>query len=82
LSGFRAHITTQTSRAWSPSTRDRQISPDDVQRALEAARVVTAERSRDRSRSPRHVVDGQDGIKNRSMLGHRIEVQTTIVSEP
>ena len=31
---------------------------------------------------PRHyVVDGQDGIKNPiGMLGHRIEVQTTIVS--
>jgi cell division protein FtsA len=62
---------------------DRQISPDDVQRALEAARVVTIPADREIVHVlPRHyIVDGQDGIKNPiGMLGHRIEVQTTIVS--
>jgi cell division protein FtsA len=79
-----AHITTQTSQGVVAVRHpDRQISPDDVQRALEAARVVTVPADREIVHVlPRHyVVDGQDGIKNPvGMLGHRIEVQTTIVS--
>src|ERR671932_473246 len=79
-----AHISTQTSQGVVAVRHpDRQISPDDVQRALEAARVVTVPADREIVHVlPRHyIVDGQDGIKNPvGMLGHRIEVQTTIVS--
>ena len=78
------HISTQMSQGVVAVRHpDRQISPDDVQRALEAARVVTVPADREIVHVlPRHyVVDGQDGIKNPiGMLGHRIEVQTTIVS--
>jgi cell division protein FtsA len=78
------HISTQTSQGVVAVRHpERQISPDDVQRALEAARVVTVPADREIVHVlPRHyVVDGQDGIKNPvGMLGHRIEVQTTIVS--
>ncbi|MGI9145503.1 MAG: cell division protein FtsA [Chloroflexota bacterium] len=82
LSG--AHINTQTSQGVVAVRHpDRQISPDDVQRALEAARVVNVPGDREIVHVlPKHyVVDGQNGIKNPiGMLGHRIEVQTTIVS--
>ncbi|HEY3063150.1 MAG TPA: cell division protein FtsA [Chloroflexota bacterium] len=78
------HISTQSSQGVVAVRHpDRQISPDDVQRALEAARVVTVPSDREIVHAlPRHyVVDGQDGIKNPiGMVGHRIEVQTTIVS--
>jgi cell division protein FtsA len=78
------HISTQSSQGVVAVRHpDRQISPDDVQRALEAARVVNVPNDREIVHVlPRHyVVDGQDGIKNPiGMLGHRIEVQTTIVS--
>jgi cell division protein FtsA len=78
------HISTQTSQGVVAVRHpDRQISPEDVQRALEAARVVTVPADREIVHVlPRHyIVDGQDGIKNPvGMLGHRIEVQTTIVS--
>jgi cell division protein FtsA len=79
-----AHVTTHTSQGIVAVRHpDRQISPEDVQRAIEAARVVTVSNDREIFNVlPRHyVVDGQDGIKNPiGMLGHRIEVQTTIVS--
>jgi len=79
-----AHMTTQTSQGVVAVRHpDRQISPDDVQRALEAARVVNVPGDREIVHVlPRHyVVDGQDGIKNPiGMLGNRIEVETTIVS--
>src|SRR5262245_51768047 len=79
-----AHIATQTSQGVVAVRHpDRQISPDDVQRAIEAARVVNVPPEREIVHAlPRHyVVDGQDGIKNPiGMLGHRMEVQTTIVS--
>jgi len=79
-----AHISTLNSQGVVAVRHpDRQIAPEDVQRALEAARVVTVPADREIVHVlPRHyVVDGQDGIKNPiGMLGHRIEVQTTIVS--
>jgi cell division protein FtsA len=79
-----AHVTTQASQGVVAVRHpDRQISPDDVQRAIEAARVINVSNDREIFNVlPRHyVVDGQDGIKNPiGMLGHRIEVQTTIVS--
>src|ERR671935_634240 len=79
-----AHISTQTSQGVVAVRHpDRQISPDDIQRALDAARVVPVPADREIVHAlPRHyIVDGQDGIKNPlGMLGHRVEVQTTIVS--
>jgi cell division protein FtsA len=79
-----AHVTTHTSQGVVAVRHpDRQISPEDVQRAIEAARVINVSNDREIFNVlPRHyVVDGQDGIKNPiGMLGHRIEVQTTIVS--
>ncbi|MBV9328695.1 MAG: cell division protein FtsA [Chloroflexi bacterium] len=79
-----AHISTQTSQGVVAVRHpERQISPDDVQRAIEAARVVQVPNDREIVHVlPRHyVVDGQDGIKNPiGMVGHRIEVQTTVVS--
>lgn len=62
---------------------DRQITPDDVNRAIDAARVVNLPNDREivNVLARHYVVDGQDGIKNPiGMLGHRLEVQTTIVS--
>ncbi len=79
-----AHMATQESQGVvAVRHTDRQISSDDVQRALEAARVITVPPDREIVHVlPQHyVVDGQDGIKNPvGMLGHRIEVQTTIVT--
>src|SRR3981081_1871248 len=60
-----AHISTQTSQGVVAVRHpDRQISPDDVQRALEAARVVNVPSDREIVHGlPRHyVVDGQNGI--------------------
>ena len=79
-----AHISTQSSQGVVAVRHpDRQISPDDVRRALDAARIVPIPADREIVHAlPRHyIVDGQDGIKNPvGMLGHRVEVQTTIVS--
>lgn len=79
-----AHVATQlSSGVVAVRQPDRQISADDVQRAIDAARVVTMPNDREIVHVlPRnYVVDGQDGIKNPvGMLGHRIEVETTIVS--
>lgn len=61
---------------------DNVITEDDVNRALEAARVITIPSDREIVQVlPRYyVIDGQEGIKNPvGMLGHRLEVHTTIV---
>ncbi len=79
-----AHMATQESQGVvAVRHADRQIAAEDVQRALDAARVVTVQPDREILHVlPQHyTVDGQDGIKNPvGMLGHRIEVQTTIVT--
>lgn len=79
-----AHIATQNSQGVVAVRHpDRQISAEDVQRALDAARMVPVPPDREIVHVlPQHyIVDGQDGIKNPvGMLGHRVEVQTTIVS--
>jgi cell division protein FtsA len=62
---------------------DNVISEDDVSRAQEAARVITIAADREIVQMlPRYyVIDGQEGIKSPvGMLGHRLEVHTTIVS--
>ena len=79
-----SHIASQTSPGVVGIRHpERQITSEDVQHALEAARAVSLPGDREVIHVlPRHyVVDGQEGIKNPvGMLGHRIEVQTTVVS--
>lgn len=79
-----AHISTVNSQGVvAVRSADRQISADDVQRAIDAARVVNmpADREVIQVLARHYVVDGQEGIKNPvGMLGHRIEVETTVVS--
>jgi cell division protein FtsA len=62
---------------------DHQISDEDVGRVLEAARTITLAPEREIIHIiPRHyIVDGQEGITNPvTMVGHRLEVETTIVT--
>jgi cell division protein FtsA len=64
---------------------DNVITDDDIERALEAARVVNMPHDRDVIHVvPRHfVIDGQEGINNPAgMLGRRLEVETTVVTGP
>ncbi|MBI4492632.1 MAG: cell division protein FtsA [Chloroflexi bacterium] len=79
-----AHITSINSHGVVAVRRhDNLITAEDVNRALEAARVVTLPADREVIHVlPRHyVVDGQEGIKNPDgMVGHRLEVYTTIVA--
>lgn len=78
------HVSTQTSQGVVAVRHpDRQITEEDWQRAIDAARVVNVPAEREVFNViPRNFrVDDQDGIKNPiGMLGHRIEVETTIVS--
>ena len=79
-----AHITSTNSHGVVAVHRgDNVITQDDVDRALEAARVVTIPSDREIVHVlPRHfTIDGQEGIKDPSgMLGHRLEVDTTIIA--
>lgn len=79
-----AHISTVNSDGVVAVKRhDGLVAPEDVNRALEAARVISIPADREIIHAlPRHfVVDGQEGIKNPTgMLGHRLEVHTTIVA--
>lgn len=79
-----AHISTVNSDGVVAVKRhDGLIGEDDIGRTLEAARVVSIPSDREIIHVlPRHfVVDGQDGIKDPAgMLGHRLEVRTTIVA--
>ncbi|MBI2756523.1 MAG: cell division protein FtsA [Chloroflexi bacterium] len=79
-----AHIQTQSSPGVvAVRHADRQITEDDVDRALEAARAISLPSDREivHAVARNFVIDGQDGIKNPAgMIGHRIEVHTTIVS--
>lgn len=62
---------------------DHQITDEDVGRVLEAARTITLSPDREIIHIiPRHyIVDGQEGITNPvTMVGHRLEVETTIVT--
>src|SRR4051794_16793402 len=61
---------------------DNVISDEDVSRAIDAARVQAIPPDREVVHVlPRHfIIDGQEGINNPvGMLGHRLEVDTTIV---
>ncbi|MBI2953121.1 MAG: cell division protein FtsA [Chloroflexi bacterium] len=62
---------------------DRAISHDDIERAVEAARVINIPSNREIVHSiPRQfIVDGQEGIRNPfGMIGYRLDVEAHIVT--
>jgi cell division protein FtsA len=79
-----AHISSTNSHGVVAVRRtDNVITEDDIERALEAAKVVNMPHDRDVIHVvPRHfVIDGQEGINNPAgMLGRRLEVETTVVT--
>ncbi len=79
-----SHITSVNSHGVIAVHRgDNVITQDDVERALEAARVINVPPDREIVHVlPRHyTIDGQEGIKNPAgMIGHRLEVDTTIIA--
>ena len=79
-----AHITSVDNRGVVAITRpDREITEEDVARALDAARVITIPSNREIIHTiPRQfVVDGQDGVSNPvGMSGFRLDVETHIVT--
>lgn len=79
-----AHINSTNSHGVVAVRRsDNVITEDDIERALEAAKVVNMPQDREVIHVvPRHfVIDGQEGINNPAgMLGRRLEVETTIVT--
>jgi cell division protein FtsA len=63
--------------------RDRAIGTDDVERVIEAARVINVPNNREIIHSiPRQfIVDGQEGVKNPTgMIGYRLDVETHIIT--
>jgi cell division protein FtsA len=79
-----AHISSANSHGVVAVRRsDNVITDDDVERALDAAKVVNMPHDREVIHVvPRHfVIDGQEGINNPAgMLGRRLEVETTVVT--
>jgi cell division protein FtsA len=78
------HVASENSHGVVPVRRhDKVISQDDVNRVLEAARILNIPPDREIIHMiPRYfVVDGQDGVRNPvGMLGHRLEVEANIVT--
>lgn len=79
-----AHTTSLNNRAYVAVTRaDRCITEDDVDRVVDAARVINVPSNREILHAlPRQfIVDGQDGIRNPvGMLGYRLDVEVHIVT--
>ncbi len=79
-----AHISSTNSHGVVAVRRsDNVVTEDDIDRALEAAKVVNMPQDREVIHVvPRHfVIDGQEGINNPAgMLGRRLEVETTVVT--
>ena len=79
-----AHITSANSHGVVAVRRsDNVITDDDIDRALEAAKVGNMPQDREVIHVvPRHfVIDGQEGISNPAgMLGRRLEVETTVIA--
>ncbi len=79
-----AHISSTNSHGVVAVRRtDNVISDEDVERALEAAKVVNLPADREVIHViPRYfVIDGQEGISNPlGMLGRRLEVETTVIN--
>ncbi|HXM57654.1 MAG TPA: cell division protein FtsA [Candidatus Dormibacteraeota bacterium] len=78
------HITSQNSRGVIAVSRpDREIEDEDVDRVIDAARAVSVPNDRQVIHVlPRtFTVDGQEGVKEAvGMTGHRLEVETHIVT--
>jgi cell division protein FtsA len=78
------HLTSQNSRGVIAVSRpDREIEDEDVDRVVEAARAVSVPNDRQVIHVlPRtYTVDGQEGVKEAAgMTGHRLEVETHIVT--
>lgn len=78
------HIGSQTSRGVVAVSRpDREISDEDVERVVDASRAVSVPSDRQVIHVlPRtFTVDGQEGVKEAvGMTGHRLEVETHIVT--
>jgi cell division protein FtsA len=78
------HLTSQNSRGVIAVSRpDREIGEEDVDRVVEAARAVSVPSDRQVIHVlPRtFTVDGQEGVKEAvGMTGHRLEVETHIVT--
>jgi cell division protein FtsA len=79
-----AHISSLSNRGVvAVAHTDRMIRPDDVQRAIEAARVISLPADRQIVHVvPRSfVVDGQDGVHNPAgMVGYRLEVDAHVIT--
>lgn len=78
------HVQSQNTRAVVAVTgRDREIQPEDVERVLEAARVINLPPDREILHVvPRqYIVDGYDGIRDPvGMTGSRLEVEAHVVT--
>lgn len=78
------HLASQNSRGVIAVSRpSREIEVDDIQRAVDAARAVSVPNDRQVIHVlPRtFTVDGQEGVKEAiGMTGHRLEVETNIVT--
>src|SRR5215210_3109026 len=78
------HVASENSHGVVPVRRqDKVITPEDVSRVLEAARIVSLPPDREIIHMiPRYfIVDGQEGVRNPvGMLGHRLEVEANIVT--
>ncbi|MHB8674693.1 MAG: cell division protein FtsA [Candidatus Limnocylindrales bacterium] len=79
-----AHVTSLNNRGVvAVSHPDRTITEDDVERAIDAARVINVPSNREILHAiPRHfIVDGQEGVRNPvAMLGYRLDVEAHIVT--
>lgn len=82
LSG--GHITSTNNRGVvAVSREDGVIAPEDVQRAVDAARVITLPSNREILHviPAAYKVDGQEGIKSPvGMIGYRLDVETHIIT--
>lgn len=78
------HVASENSHGVVPVRRhDKVITQEDVNRVLEAARLINIPPDREIIHMiPRYfVVDGQEGVRNPvGMLGHRLEVEANIVT--
>ena len=78
------HLRSERSRGVVAVSRpDREIEPEDIERVVEASRAVSVASDRQVLHViPRtFMVDGQDGVKEADgMTGHRLEVDTCLVS--
>src|SRR5919205_2548258 len=78
------HVASENSHGVVPVRRhDKVISQEDVNRVLDAARIINLPPDREIIHMiPRYfVVDGQEGVRNPvGMLGHRLEVEANIVT--